>query len=98
MSENLKTEQMPTNEASLIAVKRVLTFDEACNYTGFAKSYLYKLTSSGKVPCYKPQGKMLYFDRQELENWLLRNRIRPQSEIEEQASTYVTLNQKGGAK
>ena len=45
MSENLKTEQMPTNEASLIAVKRVLTFDEACIYTGFAKSYLYKLTS-----------------------------------------------------
>lgn len=99
MSENLSIEQRLTNiEAMLTATKTVLTFDEACNYTGFAKSFMYKMTSTGKVPCYKPQGKMIYFERAELEKWLLRNRITPASEIDEQASTYVTLNQRGGAR
>jgi excisionase family DNA binding protein len=85
-------------ENLISANKTVLTFDEACNYTGFAKSFMYKMTSTGKIPCYKPQGKMIYFERAELERWLLRNRITPANEIEEKASTYVTLNQKGGAK
>ncbi len=86
------------NDASLIAVKNVLTFDEGCSYTGIAKSFMYKLTSTCKVPHYKPNGKMIFFERAELEKWLLRNRITPASEIDEKASTYVTLNQKGGAK
>ena len=59
---------------------------------------MYKMTSTGKIPCYKPNGKMIFMERAELENWLLRNRITPANEIDEQASTYVTLNQRGGAK
>ncbi len=96
--ENENDEMGQKNDATLIAVKKVLTFDEGCNYTGIAKSFMYKLTSSGKVPHYKPNGKMIYFERAELENWLLRNRITPTCEIEAKASTYVTLNKRGGAK
>ncbi len=97
--KNLSIEQRLLNiETLLTATKTVLTIDEACNYTGFARSFMYKLTSAGKIPCYKPQGKMIYFERAELEKWLLRNRITPKAEIEEQASTYVTLNKRGGAK
>ena len=81
-----------------ITTKNVLTFDEACAYAAIAKSYMYKMTSTGKIPCYKPQGKMIYFDRAELEKWLLRNRITPANEINEIADTYVSLNQKGGVK
>ncbi|MEI8201615.1 MAG: helix-turn-helix domain-containing protein [Bacteroidota bacterium] len=99
MIEITAIEQRLSNiEALLTATKTVLTFDEACNYTGFAKSFMYKMTSTGKIPCYKPQGKMIYFDRAELEKWLLRNRITPANEINEIADTYVSLNQKGGAK
>lgn len=99
MHTELTIEQRLTNiEALLTATKKVLTFDEACNYTGLAKSFMYKLTSTGKICHFKPNGKMIYFERVELEKWLLRNRITPASEIEEQASTYVTLNKRGGAK
>jgi excisionase family DNA binding protein len=95
----LTIEQRLTNiEKLLTANKSVLTFDEAVNYTGLARSYMYKLTSTGQIPCYKPQGKMIYFELAELEKWLLRNRVTQASEIDEQAATYVTLNQKGGAK
>ena len=76
-------------ERTLSASKRVLTFDEACLYTGFAKSYMYKLTSSGKIPYSKPNGKVIFFDREKLDQWLLSNSTMSANERESRASTYV---------
>ncbi|MGM0622339.1 MAG: helix-turn-helix transcriptional regulator [Bacteroidota bacterium] len=50
--------------------KRILTFSEALEYTGFKSSYMYKLTSSGRIPHYKPTGKLIFFKRLELEEFL----------------------------
>ncbi len=47
-----------------------LSFKEACAYLGYAPSYLYKLTSTGKIPNYKPSGKMLFFSKTELDDWV----------------------------
>lgn len=47
-----------------------LSFKEACAYLGYAPSYLYKLTSSGKIPHYKPSGKLLFFSKIELDEWI----------------------------
>ena len=69
-----------------------LTLLEAAEFLGFSRSHLYRLTSQGRVPCYKPEGKRIYFDRAELVNWLKRNRIRPQEEIEETAESYIVNN------
>ena len=77
-------------------VKKVLTFEEAASYMGMSKSCLYKMTSQKIVPHYKPNGKMIYFDREELEAYLLSVRVKPQSEIEEAASTYVVTGKHGG--
>lgn len=82
-------------ESCFLGQKAVLTFDEASTYTGFSRSYLYKMTSTGKIPCFKPQGKMIFFDRLLLENWLLKNQAEKE-EIDRAASTYVTLNRRGG--
>jgi excisionase family DNA binding protein len=88
-------ERLKIIESLLLSQKTVLNFDEAATYTGLSKSYLYKLTSSGGIPCYKPQGKQLYFDKLELDSWLLQNRKATTEELEIQASTFVTLK-KGG--
>ena len=82
-------------ELNLLNQKEVLTFNEAARYAGLSRSYLYKLTSAGKISHYKPNGKMIYFNRGELEKWLLRNQAE-REEIEVEASTYVTLNKGGG--
>ena len=50
-----------------------LHFKEACRYTGLSDSQLYKLTKAGKVPHYKPSGKLLFFSKRELDGWLCRN-------------------------
>lgn len=55
---------------TLFCTKEVLTSDEAARYMGISKSYLYKLTMRGEIPHYKPMGKMCYFNRAELEQWL----------------------------
>lgn len=47
-----------------------ISFQEACDYLGFSKSALYKLSSAGMIPRYKPTGKKLMFLRSELEAWV----------------------------
>ncbi|MBI5731718.1 MAG: helix-turn-helix domain-containing protein [Stygiobacter sp.] len=49
-------------------------FKEACAYLGFAPSYLYKLTYRKIIPHYKPSGKMLFFSKAELDEWIFKNR------------------------
>ena len=58
-------------EKMLLCQKTVFSFVEAAEYTGLSKSYLYKLTSAGLIPHYKPSGKLLFFKRQEIDEWLL---------------------------
>lgn len=85
-------ERQQSIEKMLLSQSNVLTFDQAATYIGISKSHLYKLTMANSLPFYRPRGKMLYFDRVELENWLLQNRIAPADELEAKASTYVALN------
>jgi excisionase family DNA binding protein len=60
----------------------MLTFPEACLYLKISKSYLYKATSERKIPFFKPTGgKLIYFKRTDLNNWLLQNRVASRSEI-----------------
>lgn len=54
--------------------KTTLNFDEACKYLDVSASHLYKLTSTKQIPHFCPQGKKLYFKRDELDAWLQRNR------------------------
>jgi len=82
-------------ENMLLSQKNALTFDEGALFAGISKSHLYKLTSAGIVPHYKPRGKMIYFDRVELEKWLLQNRVTPADEIEAKATTYIATGRKG---
>jgi excisionase family DNA binding protein len=82
-------ERLSRIENMLLSQKTVLNFDEASVYTGLSKSHLYKLTSTGGVPCYKPTGKKLYFDKSELDEWMLRNKKLSQDEIDDKAENYL---------
>lgn len=52
---------------------RPLTFKEACTYLGYAPSYLYKLTYKNIVPHYKPTGKIIFFSKNELDEWIFKS-------------------------
>ena len=85
-------EQLKEIKNLLLSSKTVLNFNELAAYTGLSKSYLYKLTCSGGVPCYKPKGKLVYFDKAEIDHWLLQNRKATTGELVTEANTYVALN------
>ena len=52
--------------------KEVLTLEEAAFYLHISKSHLYKLTSKKKsFHINKPNGKLIYFKRTDLDTWLL---------------------------
>lgn len=50
-----------------------LNFVEAAQYLSLSHSTLYKLTYQRKIPCHKPTGKVLYFFKHELDEWIAGN-------------------------
>jgi len=60
-------------EKLLVANKEILSLEEACEYTGISRSYKYKLICAGKIPHSKPRRKTIYFDKKQLNSWLLGN-------------------------
>ncbi len=78
--------------STLIATKEVLTADEAARYMGVKVNYLYKLTHRGEIAHYKPNGKMVYFKRTEIEAWLTSNRVSTSAELSDKANAYCMRN------
>lgn len=59
----------------LLAQKKLLDMDEFCKYAGISKSYAYHLTSTRKIKFYKPVGKLIYFDIEDVNDFLMQNPI-----------------------
>ena len=57
----------------LISNKKILTLNELVIYTGYKKSYIYQLTHNNKIPYSRPSGGMIFFDKDQIDSWLLRN-------------------------
>ena len=89
MDNLLILERLDRLEKLLIGHKEVLTFDEACDYTSISRSYLYKLTASRKIPHSKPNGKMIFFEKKKVIQWLLQNGRKSKQEIEAEALAYT---------
>jgi len=62
-------------EKALLNSKKVLTFEECLAYTGLSRSHLYRLTSLKLIPHSKPFGGRVYFDRDEIDAWLLQGKV-----------------------
>ena len=56
-----------------LAVKPILSVEEAAVFLNMKPSYLYKLTSDKRITFFKPLDKLIYFKRVDLEAFLLRN-------------------------
>lgn len=63
----------------LLSRKKVFTLDEVVKYTGYKKSYIYKLTSKNQIPYSRPSGGAIFFDKEDIDNWLLQNKQWTQS-------------------
>ncbi|UVD80040.1 helix-turn-helix domain-containing protein [Myroides albus] len=69
--------------------KEILSVEELEKYTGFKKSYIYHLVHYSKIPYSKPNGKYLFFQKSEIDEWLLKNKSLSDDQIQEKAREYV---------
>ena len=94
MSEEMKQVADLITANIISTQKEVLTSDEAARYLGVSKSCLYKWTMSRAIPHFKsPTGKMCFFNRKEIENWMQSIRVATDEELEIQARK---MARKGG--
>jgi len=90
---NIETELKEIRQLLTAQTDEPLNIDEACKYLSLSKSFVYKLTSKGQIPYFKPNNKKIYFKKSELNEWLFRNRINTDDELVIVAENY--LNKKG---
>lgn len=59
----------------MLNTKKMLTVPELAAYSGLSISHIHKLTMARQLPHYKPGGKIIFFKRTEIDDWLLKNPI-----------------------
>jgi len=84
------SEQINVLAKAVLLNKETLNIEEAAAYTGLSVSFVHKLTSRREIPFFKPRGKILYFSRLELDQWLQQNRVMTSDEINQAATDHLT--------
>lgn len=93
--EEIKKEQAEIKSYALLGAKKALTMHDASLLTGLSKSHLYKLVCAKAIPYYKSQGgKLTYFEKEELEAWLLNHRVSSNAEAEQKAVNFLVTGHK----
>ena len=59
-----------------------MDMNQASAYLRLKKSYIYNLVFKNKIPFYKPNGKKLYFNKVELNEWIRQSRVKTVDEFE----------------
>lgn len=72
------------------ASKEVLNLEEAANFLGIKKSTLYKMTHTSQVPYYKPAGKLIFFEKSVLLDWVRSVKVKSEDEIREEAAMHIS--------
>lgn len=62
--------------------KRLLTYQEASHVLSIKVNTLYALVSRRELPFIRLSGRMVRFDRDELERWIEERKVEPASEAE----------------
>lgn len=89
IEERLRRIEMMLFELRDNGTKSLMSVDEVSAYTGYKKRYVYKLAYEKRIPHYKRDGKLI-FKREEIDKWLLENRVSTDSEITDAAMFYCS--------
>lgn len=85
--EKILKQLQELKQLTLLGTKNALNIEEAALLTGYSISRLRKLVASNAIPYYKSTGgKFIYFNKKELENWMLAYRVNTSKEAEQTAS------------
>lgn len=83
------TQPIP-QEAGLV----IFNLDQLCNYAGLSKQTVYKLTGRGLIP-HSKRGKRLFFEKNQVDAWLLENKRATVADIKKEADEYLRTKRRG---
>jgi excisionase family DNA binding protein len=90
MESNAILQKLNRLESLIIGTsKEIFTVDDVVNYTGFSKSYVYKLVHKSILPYSKPNNRTLFFTKTEIDEWLLQNKSKSVAQIQQEAISYT---------
>ena len=72
MEKEIIIDKLNRIEKYLFILKDIFTVEELSDYTGFKKSYIYKLVHSNSIPFSKPNGKVLFFEKKKILSKMIR--------------------------
>lgn len=72
-------------ENMLYTSKEFLNIDESAKYLGFSKSRMYKMAEKQEIPSYKPNGKNVFFAREDLNDWIRKAEVKSEQQIRKDA-------------
>jgi excisionase family DNA binding protein len=70
-------------------MKEYLSAREVCEYLDVSIAYVYLLSHKNELPKYCPGGKLIWFKRSDIDQFLLNGRIASQNEINTEAEMNV---------
>lgn len=94
MENELILHKLNRIEKYISGLKPILNVDELSDYTGFKKSYIYKLVHANLLPYSKPNGKILFFEKSKIDQWLLSNNSKSHDEILAESVEYASKSKK----
>ncbi len=83
-------ERVDKLESICFASKEVLNLEEAAAFLGVKKSTLYKMTHFSQIPYYKPAGKLIFFEKSALLDWVRNVKVKSEDEIREEAALHLS--------
>ena len=91
--DHIETLLQNVSSRNLIEVSRKeeITFFDVkgvSEYLYMTKSTIYKMTSDRRIPHYK-RSKLLYFKKEEIDQWVMEVPVKTMDEIEKEASDYL---------
>jgi prophage regulatory protein len=83
----------------LINQKSVFNVDDLSTYTGLSKSAIYKLTRANKLRFSRPNGKLIFFLKSDVDAFLMSKPIDSMDDVNQEVIDYTRKTvSKGGAR
>lgn len=89
MVKNEITDKLEKIEKYYAENPKPLTLIEAAKYLGLSRSSMYKLTFQNQITHYKPNGKLIYFTKPDLNSWLFRNKRQSKYDLEKDTNNNI---------
>jgi excisionase family DNA binding protein len=69
--------------------EKPLSVEDAVDFLRISRGHLYNLMYQNKIPYYKPEGKLAYFKKEDLEEFVFRNRHGADYELSKKADAIL---------